>query len=83
MNIYIGFKKNNENVKKSNLNGTIYNYSDIYCENEKSVEIFSNKKLSEKELEYLGKIYFNDKKIFEKGYIDLVIDKYIINFIEN
>lgn len=79
MNIYVGFREKNNDI--INLKGTIYNYSSVYFKNNKQVEIFSNKKLSEKEIKYLGEIYFNDKKILEKGYIDLVIDKYIINFI--
>lgn len=79
MNIYVGFREKNNDI--INLKGTIYNYSSVYSKNNKQVEIFSNKKMSEKEIKYLGEIYFNDKKILEKGYIDLVIDKYIINFI--
>ena len=79
MNIYVGFREKNNDI--INLKGTIYNYSSVYCKNNKQVEIFSNKELSEKEIKYLGEIYFNDKKILEKGYIDLVIDKYIINVI--
>ena len=78
MNIYIGF---NEKKNKINITGTVYKYSEEYSEDEKIVQIFSSKKISKKEIESLGKIFFNDKKILEKGYIDLVIDKYIINII--
>jgi len=78
MDIYIGF---NENKKKSNIKGTIYNFSNYYSEEGKSIEIFSSKNLSQKEINSLGKIYFYEKELLKKGYIDLIIDRYIINII--
>lgn len=83
MNIYIGFKKVNKNsLIQKELKGTIYNFSREYKEKNNNIEILSSRELSEKEIKSLGKIYFNDRKILEKGYIDLIIDKYIVNFIE-
>lgn len=78
MNIYVGFS---ENKKNTNIGGTIYNYSYEYSEDKKTVKIFSSKELSQKEVISLGKIFFNEKNILEKGYIDLIVDKYIINII--
>ena len=82
MNIYICFNEQEEGKlsKKFNLNGSIYNYVYEYYENGRCVEMCSSKKLSEKEINSLGTIFFNDKStLLDKGYIDLIIDKYIIN----
>lgn len=78
MNIYVGFSEGKKNI---NMKGTIYNYSSEYSEDKKTVKIFSSKELLLKEINSLGKIYFNEKNILEKGYIDLIVDKYIINII--
>lgn len=82
MNIYICFceQKEEKSSKKFNSNGSIYNYLYKYSENGRYVEICSSNKLSKKEISSLGTIYFNDKStLLDKGYIDLIIDRYIIN----
>ena len=77
MNIYICFRKKSKQV---DLKNTIYHYSNIYTNGEKTVEILSSKEISQSEVDSLGKIYFSSEKeaVLQKEYIDLIVDKYII-----
>lgn len=80
MNIYICFKEVSKQNKQLDLKNTIYHYSNTYINGEETVEILSNKEISQSEVDSLGKIYFSSERddILQKGYIDLIVDKYII-----
>jgi len=77
MNINIYFNK--LEGERNNIRSGIYRYCNTFSYNSQYVEILSSHKLTQKEIESLGKLYFNNDPILRKGYIDLIIDKYIID----
>jgi len=80
MDIRLSFKTIPSLYKRANIEGTIFKYSNIYKHEDALLEILSDKKISAIEVNSLGKIYFskNRDKVFKKGEIDLIFDKYII-----